>query len=115
MAENDRQAQCQQGRGKGSFDPLHVQLVQLAAMPQHQLAEVVQLGQSETGRLGVIQNIGAMPVVIAVGNVGADFVQPRRPAQLAFAAFLQLGIKMWQLAIERQRRPLHACGLSRIS
>ena len=111
MAEDDRQAQGQQGRSKGSLHPVDIQLVQFATMPQHQLAEVVQLGQSETGRLGVIQNIGAMPVVIAVGNVGADFVQPRRPAQLALAAFLQLGIKVWQLAIKRQRRPLHARSL----
>ena len=43
-----------------------IQLAQFPAMTQHEQAQPVQLGERKTGRVGVVQNIGAMLVVVAV-------------------------------------------------
>ena len=54
-------------------------------MPQHQLAQAMQLRQYQTHHVSVLQNVGTMLVVVAVRDLDADFMQLGRPIQLAQA------------------------------
>ena len=86
MAQDDRQAQAQQLLHERRVLEIGFQLAQLAAMAEHQQAEPVQFGLRETGRIGIVQDVRAVLVVVAVRDAAADLVQLRRPAQLALLA-----------------------------
>ena len=61
-----RQAQRQQLPDEHLVLKISLELAQFAAVPQHQQAEFVHLGQCKAHGIGVVQNVGAMLVVVAV-------------------------------------------------
>ena len=60
-----RQINC---KSKGGVPKICFQLAHLAALPQHQDAQTVQFRQGKACRIGVVQDVSAMPVVVAVRN-----------------------------------------------
>ena len=47
----------------------------------------MEFGVGKTGRIDIVQNIGTVLVVVAVRNLATDFMQLRRPVELALEAF----------------------------
>ena len=82
MAQNDRDAQRHDLQHKTGVFEFGLQYAQLATVPQDQLAQAVQLVHGETLQVGVVQNVGAVLVVIAVRNAHANFVQLASPMEL---------------------------------
>ena len=83
-------------------------------MSQHQLAEAVQLRLSKAAGIGVVQNVGTVFVILAVGNMAANFVHFCGPAQLALETghdgFGRTAVTQ-QLAKQHAGNGTHALGL----
>ena len=104
MAQNDGQAQAEQLAHEDLVVEVRLELAQLAALTQHQQAEPVQFSQRKTHRIHVVQHVGTVFVVVAVRNLGADFMQPRGPSQLAGIALLvHVGLGRGHLGLRKQR------------
>jgi hypothetical protein len=76
MAQDHRQSQAQQLLDK---QPVFEISLQLAPVAEHQEAQVVHFMHREARRVGVVQNIRAVLVVVIVRNLVAHFMQLRRP------------------------------------
>ena len=87
MAQNDRQSERHELLDKAGVIHLDFKFAQFAPMPQHQLAQAVQLIEGEAGQVGVVQDVSAMLVVIAVRDAHAGFVQLAGPVK-----FLQIAL-----------------------
>ncbi len=87
MAQDDRQAQRHELLHKPGVLQFGLELAQLAPVAQHQLTQAVQLVQGEARQVGVVQDVGAVFVVIAVRDAHARFVQLAGPVQ-----FLQMAL-----------------------
>ena len=62
----------------------------------------MQLGKCKAERVGAVQDVGAVLVVIGVRDQAADFVQLRRPGKLALVAReFRSTVTLAQLAQER--------------
>ena len=77
------------------FQARRLEFAQLATMPQHQEAEPMQLGQRKAERVGAVQDVGAVLVVVGMRDQAADLVQLRGPAKLALVA-RQSGLSPWR-------------------
>ena len=87
VAQNDRQAQRQQQLGKVVIVKRFFKFLQFATLSQYQQPEPVQLRHAKAHQVGVVQNVGAVLVVVAVRDRHANFMQQRRPAKFAPKAF----------------------------
>ena len=87
MAQDDRQTQRHQLLHKSGALQFGFELAQLPPVSQHQLAQAMQLVQGEAGQVGVVQDVGAMLVVVTVRDAHAGFVQLAGPVQ-----FLQMAL-----------------------
>jgi len=86
VAHDHRQPQSQQLLHEHRIRKLRFEFAQLAAMAQHQQAEPVQFLQRKPGCVRVINNVGAVLVVVVVGDVTADLMALGRSVQLALRA-----------------------------
>ena len=66
MAQDDSQPQGKQLEYKSCVSEICPQLAKFSPVPQNQQAEPVQLRLGEAHRVSVVQNIGAVFVVIGV-------------------------------------------------
>ena len=81
-------------------------------MAEHQQAEAVQLRLREAGCVGVVQNVGAVLVVVAVRDPAADFMQLNGPAELAQQPVqLDRGVLAAKLAQQQARHLADPQGL----
>ena len=83
MAQRHGQSQAHQLHCKGRIIQIRFNFADLAPVAQHQRAQPVQLVLGEACNVGIFQNVGTVPVVIAVGNATPDFVQLSCPVQFA--------------------------------
>ena len=83
MAQNHRQAQAKQLLDEQPVIEISFQLAQLTPVAKHQQAQAVHFMHCKAWCIGVIKNVCAVLVVIIVRNLAANFMQLRRPAQVA--------------------------------
>ena len=101
---------------KARIQQVAFKLAQFATMPQHQLTQTVQLRYGESGQVGIVQNIGAVFVVIRMRNVCADLMQAASPNQFALHGRQVIcGCSGWDFFEEQSRRVTHALCLLRIN
>ena len=115
MAQHHGQPQGQQLLHEGHIVVVDGEFGELAAVAQHQLAQALQFGQREARCVRVAQDVGAVFVVVAVGDLRTDFVQLRGPSQLVFQpAGLALAHAGAHLAEQPAGHPAHPVGLYRV-
>ena len=106
MAEDDRQPQGHQLHHELGVGEVRFQLAQLPALAQHQQAQAMQFGQRETHGICVVEDVGPVLVVVAVGDMRADFMQLRGPAKFAgVACIVGIGEHRFQLPEQLDRHP----------
>ena len=66
MAQDNCQAQAQQLLDEEVVFKINFELAQLASVAQHQQAQAVQFRQCKAGRVGVVQDVGPVLVVVTV-------------------------------------------------
>ena len=108
MAQRYCQSQADQLQSKGGVRKICFQLAHLAALPQHQDAQTVQFRQGKACRIGVVQDVSAVPVVVAVRNTTPHFVELGCPLQFSFGPFAAWG---GGLPEQRAGRGCHALGM----
>ena len=117
MVEDHRQAQqaSQPGVGDavGGGQRLPLLERELAAVGAYQEGQQALLGAREAGQVGVLQQVGAVAMELAVGDGQANLVQPRRPAQEAHLGLAQAP-RLADLGGQRQRRGGDVVGLARV-
>ena len=86
VAQQHGQAQAHQLFNEQVVVRVQLQFAQLTPVTQHQLAQTMKLRQCKAWRVGVVQDVGPMFVVIAVRDQAANFMQLRGPMQLALHA-----------------------------
>ena len=85
MAQHNSQSQRHELLHKTRIFQLVFEFAQLASVAQNQLAQAVQFVEGETWQVGVVQNVRAVLVVIAVRNAHAGLMQLASPME-----FLQM-------------------------
>ena len=115
VAQDDRQAQRQQLRAQFVVRQVRLYFSQFSAVAQHQQAQSVQFGQRKSHGICVVQDVGAMLVVVAVRNVAANFMQLRGPFDLAHTAlsFFSVAARagFFNVLKERCRNLANACAV----
>ena len=83
MAQCHSQPHAQQLKHEDGVLQVRFQLADLAALALNQDAQAVQFRDCKSGCVGVVEDVGAMAVGIAMGYQATNFVKPGRPVELA--------------------------------